>query len=89
MPTDLANICSVEVTRPYGIWKVAGPPHLSLSDSGLTFATNGWRGVCITFDLPVPGLLPFGLLPHPSLTFTAANPKAAARYLRDVCPALA
>ncbi|MCU1364880.1 MAG: ribonuclease [Ilumatobacteraceae bacterium] len=80
--TPLANIVSVDVTGPYKTWKVAGPPHLSFSDAGLTFATNRDRGVCITFADSVPGLLPFGLLPHPSLTFTAADPDRVAEILR-------
>ncbi|MCU1401260.1 MAG: conserved rane protein of unknown function [Acidimicrobiales bacterium] len=80
--TPLSNIASVDVTGPYKTWKVAGPPHVSFSDGGLTFATNRDRGVCIAFARPVPGLLPFGLLPHPSLTFTAADPDRVAETLR-------
>ncbi len=87
--TALSNIRSVDVTGPYRIWRVAGPPHLSLADGGLTFATNAQRGVCITFHEPVPGLLPFGIMPHPNLTFTVAEPHLVAEHLRQACAPLA
>jgi membrane protein len=85
LTTPLTNIRSVHVTGPYRVAKVAGPPHLSLADGGLTFATNSRRGVCITFHEKVPGMLPFGLLPHPGLTMTVAEPELLAHHLRSLC----
>ena len=85
LTTPLTNIRSVHVTGPYRLVKVAGPPHLSLVDGGLTFATNSRRGVCIAFHEKVSGMLPFGLLPHPGLTCTVAEPDLLAEHLRTVC----
>jgi hypothetical protein len=36
-------------------------------------ATNGVRGLCITFREPVPGIEPTGTLRHPALTVTVAD----------------
>ena len=41
-------------------FKTAGP-RLAITDRGLTFATNGERGVRIDFRTPVPGLDPLRL----------------------------
>ncbi len=89
LSTPLTNVAVVDVTGPYRAWRVAGPPHLSFSDSGLTFATNRDRGVCVSFHEPVPGLLPFGLLRHPGLTFTVAEPDRCAEQLRTEVAAAA
>ena len=37
----------MEITGPYAFWKTAGPARYAVTDSGLTFATNGDRGVLI------------------------------------------
>jgi hypothetical protein len=79
--TPLANIAGAEVTGPYLVPKVIGPPHLSLRDRGLTFATTARQGVCIEFREPVPGSLPNRLLLHPSLTVTVAEPAELAELL--------
>jgi hypothetical protein len=71
--TALANIADVSITGPYSFVKTAGPAHLSFADIGLTFATNGTRGVCVVMREPVPGIDPFGLLRHPNLTVTVAD----------------
>jgi len=71
--TTLANIAAIEVTGPYTFVKTAGPARLAVTDRGLTFATNGDRGVLVTFRTPVPGLEPLGLLRHPELTLTVAD----------------
>ena len=42
-------------------------------DRGLTFATNGDRGVCIKFHRSVRGIAPLGLLRHPALTVTVED----------------
>ncbi|HQZ32766.1 MAG TPA: YihY/virulence factor BrkB family protein [Ilumatobacteraceae bacterium] len=82
--TPVANVRSVDVTGPYATMKVAGPPHLSFADRGLTFATNRDRGVCICFHEPVSALLPFGLLLHPGLTFTVDQPEQFAARLAQL-----
>lgn len=79
--TTIDNIESVDVTGPYATWKVAGPPHISLADGGLTFATTASGGVCMTFREPVPGILPVSVLRHGSLTVTVQNPERVAEIL--------
>lgn len=71
--TPLANIQDVAITGPYRFIKTAGPAHLSLADRGLTMATNGDRGTCLTFRSPVRGIEPTGVLRHPNLTVTVAD----------------
>jgi hypothetical protein len=71
--TARSNIAAAQVTGPYAFAKVAGPPHLSFADRGLTMATTTERGVCIRFAEPV-SVLP--LLRHPAVTVTVADPEA-------------
>jgi hypothetical protein len=80
--TPLANITDVAVTGPYAFWKTAGPARLAITDRGLTFATNGDRGVLISFRTPVRGLDPLGVLRHPELTVTVAEVARLAEMLR-------
>ena len=80
--TPLANISGVAVTGPYAFWKTAGPARLAVTDRGLTFATNGDRGVLISFRTPVRGLDPLGVLRHPELTVTVADVDGLAELLR-------
>jgi hypothetical protein len=80
--TPLANISDVAVTGPYAFWKTAGPARLAVTDRGLTFATNGNRGVLISFRTPVRGLDPLGVLRHPELTVTVADVDELAELLR-------
>jgi hypothetical protein len=68
--TALENIASTETTGSYTPLKTVGPAHLSLSDRGLTFATNDQRGLCIRFHTPVRGIDPLGVIRHPGLTVT-------------------
>jgi hypothetical protein len=68
--TPLANITDVAVTGPYAFLKTAGPARLAITDRGLTFATNGDRGVLISFRTPVRGLDPLGIVRHRELTVT-------------------
>ena len=82
MRTPLTNITDVEVTGPYAFWKTAGPARLAITDRGLTFATNGDRGVLILFETPVRGLDPLGILRHPELTVTVADVDGLADLLR-------
>jgi hypothetical protein len=79
--TPLANVKDVAVTGPYRFFKTAGPARLAVTDRGLTFATNGTRGVRIRFHAPVHGLDPFGLLNHPELTVTVADLERLAALL--------
>jgi len=69
-------------TGPYAFLKTAGPARLTVSDRGLTLATNRDRGVLITFRVPVPGIEPLGLLRHPELTVTVADVDSLATLLR-------
>src|SRR5439155_13897481 len=68
--TPMSNITGTEVTGPYSFPKTAGPAHLSFTDRGVTFATNGDRGLCIRFREPVRALDPTGRLRHPGATVT-------------------
>src|SRR3954452_24714074 len=80
--TPLTNIAAVEVTGPYGFAKTAGPAHLSFADRGVTFATNGRRGVCVRFREPVAAIEPTGRLRHPGATLTVADVDGLATLLR-------
>ena len=71
--TPVHNVVGTEVTGPYSFLRTAGPPRLGVTDRGLTFATNGDRGVCLTFAVPVRGIDPFGRLRHPELTVTVLD----------------
>jgi hypothetical protein len=82
LTTPITNVVDGTTSGPYQWWKVAGPPHLSLSDKGVTFATNTRRGLCLTFREPVPAILPGGLLRHPGATVTVADPDGLAQALR-------
>jgi hypothetical protein len=71
-----------EVTGPYAFLKTAGPARLAVTDRGLTFATNRWRGVCLRFRTPITGIEPLGLIRHPTLTLTLADIDGFLRALR-------
>ncbi|MDQ3631299.1 MAG: hypothetical protein M3417_08565 [Actinomycetota bacterium] len=79
--TPVTNISAIEVTGPYAYLKTAGPARLAITDRGLTFATNGDRGVCISFRSPVRGIEPLGLLRHPTLTVTVLDVDGLASLL--------
>jgi hypothetical protein len=81
--TSLQNVTGVAITGPYALVKTAGPARLAITDRGLTFATNGERGVLLTFATPVPGLDPLGLLHHPELTVTVADTNGLAALLNQ------
>jgi hypothetical protein len=82
LSTSLANVSDVEVTGPYARWKTAGPARLAITDRGLTFATNGDRGVLISFRTPVRGRGPLVALRHPELTVTVADVDRLVELLR-------
>src|SRR6476619_4234843 len=71
--TPLSNIAAAEATGPYSFLKTAGPARLAITDRGLTFASNGDRGVCITFQSPVRGIDRSGRIRHPELTVTVLD----------------
>jgi hypothetical protein len=68
--TPVDNVAGTETSGPYSLLKTAGPAHVSLKDFGLTFASNGQRGLCIRFRRSVHGVEPTGVLRHPALTVT-------------------
>lgn len=71
--TPVSNVTGVEATGPYSFLKTAGPARLSITDRGLTFASNGERGACLSFRVPVSGIDPFGRIRHPELTVTVLD----------------
>jgi hypothetical protein len=81
MSTPLGNVKGVEVTGPYRFVKTAGPARLGITDRGLTFATNGDRGACISFVTSVRGIEPLGVLRHPELTVTVDDVDGLVRAL--------
>jgi hypothetical protein len=88
LSTPYDNVAAVEITGPYAFWKTAGPARLGVTDRGLTFATNGERGVLITFRRPVRSSGPTFLLHHPELTVTVTDTEGLARELRARAVAL-
>ncbi len=74
--TGVDNVTGVRTTGPYSWWRVVGPARYSLADHSLTFATRTDVGVEISFAEPVAGLDPMGVVRHPSLTVTVADPDA-------------
>ena len=79
--TTPANVRAAEVTGPYRWYRAIGP-RLSLADHGLTFGTTPARGVCLLLRKSVPGIDPLGLLRHPGLTLTVADPDGFAATVR-------
>lgn len=79
--TPVSNVAEVTLSEGYSWIKTIGPAHLSLSDRGLTFASNPDAGACIAFHRPVRGIDPFGSILHPGLTVTVEQPGALAEQL--------
>lgn len=77
-----SNITGVAVTGPYRFVKTAGPARLGVTDAGLTFATNGRRGVLLSFHEKVRAAGPMGPFRHPELTVTVADVEGLAAALR-------
>ena len=85
--TPLTNIRAATITGPFHVLRTIGPARWSLSDHGLTFATNGETGVCMEFSEPVTGLDPLRVFHHPNLTVTVADPPGLVKVLaRSVRP---
>lgn len=72
--TGLDNIVDSEESGDFRWLKTAGPPHLSFTDRGVTFATNGDRALCVRFREPVPAIDPTRTIRHPGATLTVARP---------------
>jgi len=71
--TPLGNVRQVAITGPYRFYRTAGPARLGITDGGLTFASNGERGVLLSFRERVPAIDPLGLIRHPELTVTVGD----------------
>ena len=71
--TPLGNVRRVAIIGPYRFYRTAGPARLGITDGGLTFASNGERGVLLSFRERVPAVEPLGLIRHPELTVTVAD----------------
>lgn len=78
--SPLSNVAGTELSGPYSALRAIGV-RLSLTDRGLTFGTNTSAGLCIRFRVPVAGIEPLGLLRHPGLTVTVAEPEQLASAL--------
>lgn len=81
--TPIENIARVDATGPYAFLKTAGPARLAITDRGLTFATNGERGVRIVFCSPVTGMDRSGRIRHPELTVTVDDVEGLIAALAD------
>lgn len=79
--TPLTNVAEVSVTGPYRWWRAIGA-RLSFSDGGATFGSTAAGGVCLRFREPVRALEPLGVLRHPGLTLTVAEPGRFAGRVR-------
>jgi hypothetical protein len=79
--TPIGNVCDVCRTGPYRWYKVIGPRG-SFVDRGITFGTTSRGGVCVLLRDPVRGLAPVGLLRHPGITLTLAEPERFVASLR-------
>ena len=75
LDTPRSNVKEVSVTSGYSFLRTAARPTCR-SRTGVTFATNAERGVCVRFHEPVRVLDPTGHLRHPGATFTVADPDA-------------
>ncbi len=93
LSTPVTNLADVVRTGGFAFVKTAGPPHLSFSDRGISFATNDGRGgpddkraLCVSFHTSVPGIDPTGRIKHPGATLTVADPDALERRIRGLLP---
>ena len=81
MTVPRSEIDTAQVSGPYRAVKALGV-RLSLADRGLTFGSTAAGGVCVEFTHPRRGIEPFGLLRHPGLTLTVADPDGLVAALR-------
>ena len=68
--TPLSNVAGATLTGPHR-WHRSVGPRLSMADHGMTFGTSDRRGVCLSFNTPVPSAL--GPWDHPGLTVTVED----------------
>ena len=71
--TPLGTVRRAAITGPYRFYRTAGPARLGITDGGLTFASNGDRGVLLSFRDRVPAIDPLRLIHHHELTVTVAD----------------
>lgn len=81
LETPLDNIAGAERSGGFSWIKTAGPAHLSFSDRGVTFATNGADAVCVSFRTPVAAIDPTKRIRHPGATLTLSDPQAFLDHL--------
>lgn len=79
--TPRSNIASAEVTGGFSFARTAGPPHLSFTDRGVSFTSNGDRALCLRFHDPVPAIDPTATITHPGATISVADPEGLAAAL--------
>ena len=79
--TPRSNIASAQLTGGFQWIKTAGPPHLSFSDRGVSFTTNGDQALCLSFHEPVPAIDPTATITHPGATLAVAEPERLAEAL--------
>ncbi len=84
LSSPLENVTGAQRTGGFHWLKTAGPPHLSFSDRGISFTTNGDDAACLTFRRPVPGIDPFGRIRHPGATLTLDDPAGFLRRLEEL-----
>lgn len=84
--TPVANLAGVQRTGDFRFVKTAGPPHLSFTDRGVSFATNRDSAVCVEFHDPVVGIDPTGRIRHPGATLTVADVDGFESALRALLP---
>lgn len=80
--TPVPNILEAVETSDFAYLKTAGPAHLSFADRGITFATNGDRGLCLRFAEPVPAIDWVGFIRHPAVTVTVSDSAGLREALR-------
>jgi hypothetical protein len=86
LETPVSNVAGCDETGGYSLARTAGPAHLSFADRGVTFATNGDRGLCVRFRTPVPALDPLRRIRHPAATVTVEDVEGLAEALRCAAP---
>jgi hypothetical protein len=87
LTTPIRNVMEATVTGPYSWPKVIGPPHVSLADGGLSFATNAEAGACIRLNEPIRGSTPLPFPRHGAITVTVADPESLAEAIEAVTAA--
>src|SRR4051794_14725783 len=79
--TPRANVVAAHITGDFRFVKTAGPPHLSLSDRGVSMTSNGDRALCVEFAQPVTAIDTTGAIRHRGATLAVADPEGLAEAL--------